>query len=159
MWPLSRSCSSVGKRATIGTRRRRICRHAAGNDLARSRARRRSVNQGCAKRATTASSATVASRSIGSAALTAAKVIYSKCARDHAIQAMRRAPATAHLQCKSLRDSGRHRTHLPVAAKMALRTADASGGNAGSPKPVTGKSVFRKRTSIFTGASAMRTIG
>jgi hypothetical protein len=42
------------------------------------------------------------------------------------------------VQRRSLRASGNCRTRLPVAAKMALHTAGATGGKAGSPSPVTG---------------------
>ncbi len=42
------------------------------------------------------------------------------------------------LQLRSVFDSGSSRTRCPVAAKIALHTAGASGGNAGSPRPVTG---------------------
>ena len=42
------------------------------------------------------------------------------------------------LQLRSVLLSGSSRTRLPVAAKIALQTAGASGGNTGSPRPVTG---------------------
>jgi hypothetical protein len=42
------------------------------------------------------------------------------------------------LQLKSVLLNGNSRTRFPVAAKIALHTAGASGGKAGSPKPVTG---------------------
>ena len=47
-------------------------------------------------------------------------------------------PGELQVQRRSLRASGNCRTRLPVAAKMALHTAGATGGKAGSPKPVTG---------------------
>ncbi len=43
--------------------------------------------------------------------------------------------------------TGRLRTRLPVAAKMALHNAGTTGGNAGSPRPVGGLSVMRNSTS------------
>jgi|TARA_Y100000294_G_scaffold175713_1_gene196428 hypothetical protein len=45
--------------------------------------------------------------------------------------------------------------HSPVAANMALVTAGANGGNAGSPRPVDGLSLSMKCTSI-SGVVAMR---
>ena len=46
--------------------------------------------------------------------------------------------ARPHPQLKSPLARGICLTRLPVAAKMALHTAGASGGKAGSPRPVTG---------------------
>jgi hypothetical protein len=42
------------------------------------------------------------------------------------------------LQLKSCCRIGSERMRLPVAAKMALQTAGAVGGNGGSPKPLGG---------------------
>ena len=53
---------------------------------------------------------------------------------------------------------GRVRIRFPVAAKMALQIAGATGGNAGSPRPVGGKSVLAKWTSSF-GESGLRRSG
>ena len=47
-------------------------------------------------------------------------------------------PSLQPSQLKSTSAKGHWRTRLPVAAKMALHTAGANGGKAGSPKPVTG---------------------
>ena len=63
------------------------------------------------------------------------------------------------LQRRSVRESGNWRTRLPVAAKIALQIAGATGGNAGSPSPVVGYFVERKCVSIFAGASVMRISG
>ena len=41
-----------------------------------------------------------------------------------------------------LRESGRVRRRLPVAAEIALEMAGMAGGSAGSPRPVTGKLVM-----------------
>jgi uncharacterized protein (TIGR02117 family) len=62
-------------------------------------------------------------------------------------------------QRRSARASGSSRTRLPVAQKMALHTAGASGGSGGSPRPVTGLSEATKCASIRAGASRMRIIG
>src|SRR4029079_19719228 len=51
--------------------------------------------------------------------------------------------------------SGNVRTRWPVAAKIALQIAGATGGNAGSPTPVGGESLLVKCTSP-TGASRTR---
>ncbi len=45
---------------------------------------------------------------------------------------------------KFSRISGKLRTRSPVAAKIALHTAGATGGSAGSPNPVGGKSDWMK---------------
>ena len=55
--------------------------------------------------------------------------------------------------------SGNWRMRLPVAAKIALQIAGATGGRAGSPSPVVGYFVWRKCISIFAGASVMRSSG
>jgi len=65
----------------------------------------------------------------------------------------------AQAQRRSVRDSGICRTRLPVAAKIALQIAGATGGSAGSPRPVVGLSVFRKYVSILIGASVIRIKG
>ena len=62
------------------------------------------------------------------------------------------------LHARSVRTSGRRRTRLPVAAKMALQTAGGSGGIAGSPRPVGGLSLSMKWISIF-GEALMRRSG
>ncbi len=51
---------------------------------------------------------------------------------------------------------GSERIRFPVAAKIALQTAGATGGIAGSPRPVGELSVSRKCTSISGGAWAIR---
>ena len=50
---------------------------------------------------------------------------------------------------KPSRVSGNVRTRCPVAAKIALQIAGATGGNAGSPTPVGGLSLWMKCTSTF----------
>lgn len=62
-------------------------------------------------------------------------------------------------QRRSTRESGIWRTRLPVAAKIALQMAGATGGRAGSPSPVVGYLVERKCVSILSGASVMRISG
>jgi hypothetical protein len=54
--------------------------------------------------------------------------------------------------------SGRLLTRWPVAAKIALQIAGATGGKAGSPTPVGVKSLWMKCTSTL-GAFGMRSIG
>ncbi len=56
---------------------------------------------------------------------------------------------------KPLFTNGNSRTLTPTALNMALPTAGASGGRAGSPRPVGGKSESRKVISI-RGALGMR---
>src|SRR5215469_437743 len=65
--------------------------------------------------------------------------------------------ATAQAQAKPCLASGRERTRLPVAEKMALHTAGSTGGRAGPPRPVGGLSVLRKWTSMVGGTCFMRT--
>ncbi len=64
----------------------------------------------------------------------------------------------AHPQLSFCLESGSVRIRLPVAAKIALQRAGMTGGSAGSPRPVVGKSVFRKCTSTG-GACGMRSNG
>ena len=71
----------------------------------------------------------------------------------------RRSRRIDQVQLKSVLLKGNERTRLPVAAKIALAIAGATGGITGSPTPVVGLSVFRKCISIFAGVSGMRIIG
>ncbi len=62
-------------------------------------------------------------------------------------------------QRRSTRESGIWRTRLPVAAKIALQMAGATGGKAGSPSPVVGNLVERKCVSMLIGESVIRISG
>ena len=64
----------------------------------------------------------------------------------------------AHAERKSSGLIGSRRTRLPVAAKIALATAGATGGTPGSPTPV-GCSVLGTMYTSIAGDSNMRTIG
>jgi hypothetical protein len=55
--------------------------------------------------------------------------------------------------------SGSDRTRFPVTAKIALVMAGIIGGNAGSPRPVGGLSVFRNAMSMSAGACVRRSGG
>ena len=58
--------------------------------------------------------------------------------------------------CAHTRRTGRSRTRLPVAAKIALQMAGAIGGTPGSPTPAGGASLATMCTRVLSGASFMR---
>lgn len=66
------------------------------------------------------------------------------------------APLSRHIQPRGS-ESGSWRSRCPVARYSALASAGATGGSAGSPRPVTGTSLrSTKCTSMAAGASCMR---
>ena len=79
--------------------------------------------------------------------------------RRHDHTRSRRPLGRAPNQAGSRRPRGSSRRRSPVAAKIALATAGATGGTPGSPTPAGGASLSTRWTWMLRGTSFMRTSG
>ena len=111
-----------------------ICRHGGGREDAKARALGGAASADCGAWAAAQAKASARSARVAGMRrrLFSLRMLDRMFDRGHVVGFL----ARVHAERKSSGLIGRRRTRLPVAAKMALATAGATGGTPGSPTPV-----------------------